>query len=71
MVEEVRTGGSWFGPPDASPEPRRVEKKKKKKKVEKRDDVKLCIVILTKQSAPEVVLLCTYFIYWSSMTYPI
>lgn len=43
MVVECRTGGSWFGPPDIMPEPRKKEVKKKK--IERRDDVKLCAVM--------------------------
>ncbi|QSZ29980.1 hypothetical protein DSL72_004498 [Monilinia vaccinii-corymbosi] len=51
MVEEVRTGGSWFGPPDIMPEPREVKKKKKKKQKKNKTkklesgDVKLCVVM--------------------------
>ncbi|KAI9642207.1 hypothetical protein NHQ30_009009 [Ciborinia camelliae] len=41
MVEESRTGGSWFGPPDRMPEPR---KRELKKEVE-RDDIKLCVIM--------------------------
>lgn len=44
MVEERKTGGSWFGPPDMTPEPRKKEVEKKKK-VQRKDDIKLCITM--------------------------
>ncbi|KAF7895642.1 uncharacterized protein EAF01_009604 [Botrytis porri] len=44
MIEERKTGGSWFGPPDMTPEPRKREVEKKKK-VQREDDIQLCITM--------------------------
>ncbi|TGO77003.1 hypothetical protein BELL_0127g00080 [Botrytis elliptica] len=44
MVEERKTGGSWFDPPDMTPEPRKKELEKKKK-VQRNDDIKLCVTM--------------------------
>ncbi|KAF5875375.1 uncharacterized protein Bfra_003829 [Botrytis fragariae] len=44
MVEERKMGGSWFSPPDMTPEPRKKEVEKKKK-VQRKDDIKLCVTM--------------------------